>query len=164
MSAFSRKSSSVKSVGQWLGEAAALSPVQQARRLIQLEQDWLLAVQNSLGSQATDKRLKFAGHVAGLHNGELIVLVDSSATRAKLKLLAPELANALQTRGWQVSAIRTQVQESAPSHQATSVPNRRRISDQAAEEIRSSADRVTNMKLQQALKRLAHSGAKSSKS
>lgn len=164
MSAFSRKSSSVKSVGQWLGEATALSPIQQARRLIQLEQDWLLAVKSALGLQASGKQPKFAGHIAGLHNGELIVLVDSSATRAKLKLLAPELADALQARGWQVSAIRTQVQQSTLNAQATSVPRPRHISAQSAQQIRSAANSLTNMKLQQALKRLAYSSAGNGKS
>jgi hypothetical protein len=155
MSPFARQSSLAKNINQWLVESTALSPVAQAHRLIQLEKDWLAVLKTSLGPLTHARLQRQAGRIAGLQNGELIVLVDSSATRSKLKLLSIDLAAALRARGWQVSAIRTQVQESVVSVEATSVPNDRKLPEHAAQLIDESANSIGNVKLRQALKRFA---------
>jgi hypothetical protein len=165
MSTSQRKSSSAKSIHQWLSEPTAHSPIQQAHRLISLEKDWLRAVQLSLGSVAAAQAKVQAGRIARLEGGELLVLVSSSAARAKLKMLTPVLVSALRQQGWQVNAIRTQVQETDVVQVATSIPApTRRVPQSAISTIEDVATAMAHSGIRQALKQLAKSSKPGSES
>jgi len=51
-----------------------------------------------------------ASQVANFREGVVIVMADNSAAAAKLKQLTSRLTAAFQEKGWQVNAIKVQVQ------------------------------------------------------
>lgn len=54
-----------------------------------------------------------ASQVANFREGVIIVMAENSAIAAKLKQLTPRLATLFQEKGWQINAIKVQVQGGA---------------------------------------------------
>ncbi|MDB5806172.1 MAG: hypothetical protein JWN73_3494 [Betaproteobacteria bacterium] len=54
-----------------------------------------------------------ASQVANFRDGVVIVMADNSAAAAKLKQLTSRLTAAFQEKGWQINAIKVQVQARA---------------------------------------------------
>lgn len=89
--------------------AAGLLPA--AQRIVRLGQDLRLLLPPAL---------KDSCEVAGFDDGTVLLKVSSAGLAAKLRQTLPRLADGLQQRGWQVSAIRTRVQPGgSPTTSAT---------------------------------------------
>ena len=54
-----------------------------------------------------------ASQIANFREGVVIIMADNSATAAKLKQLTARLTTLFQEKGWQINAIKVQVQARA---------------------------------------------------
>jgi hypothetical protein len=159
-SAAALKSSSSKSIQQWLESPNAHSSIKHARQLLLLEQDWQQALLNALSTRqaglgSTQKQLIQHTRVASLTKDELVVLVQSAAIRTKLQLNAFELIAYLQTRGWQISAVRFQVQEYAAVVERYHSRTKRVMTLEDAQHLQQASATIRHTGIEQALKRLA---------
>jgi hypothetical protein len=92
----------------YLGDSSRLQALtQQAQRLTALERTWKEIAPPPLASSAT---------VGVLHGQTLVVFATNGATAAKLRQLLPSLVEKFQKRGFEVTAIRIEVQ--APQRHA----------------------------------------------
>jgi hypothetical protein len=154
------KSSPAQSIQHWLESPNAHSSIKHARQLMALEQDWQQAAANALSMRPGALRLgqparPLPSRVATVNNGELVVLVQSAATRAKLQFNSPSLLAALQAKGWQINAVRYQVQATA----ALPAPARtfavRTLTAVDADHLMQTSARIQHPGIGHALKRLA---------
>jgi hypothetical protein len=81
------------------GDLASLAS--QASQLIELRRLFRAIAPAGLAEACT---------VANLRAGVLVLMADNSAVSAKLKHAVPQLTAGFQQKGWQVSAIKVQVQ------------------------------------------------------
>jgi hypothetical protein len=155
-----QKSSPAKSIQQWLESPNAHSTIKHAHQLLALEQDWQQAAANAVSTRplsgaAPHKLPTVHSHIATMNNGELVVLVQSAATRAKLQLNSPELLTSLQAKGWQINAIRYQVQATNSAPAAQPARAGRVLTATDATHLAQSSTQVHHPGLGQALRRLA---------
>lgn len=92
-------------------------------------------------------------HAGLIRDGQITVYTSSSAVAAKLKLLTPQLLKNLQKEGFEVTAIRVEVQvKSQPrSHARIAL----RVTPRAAQNLLELAKKLPESPLQSALKKLA---------
>jgi hypothetical protein len=93
-----------------------------------------------------------SGHVGRFTHGSLLLFADNGAVAAKLRQLAPSLLIKFQTRGYEVTVIRVQVQPPA----RTALPHKNiRLSRKAAGYVQELAANLPPTPLRAALEKLA---------
>jgi len=90
----------------WLGhDLRSAGVLATARRLLQIRQDLAAAL---------PAPMRDVCQIAGMENQRVILAVPSAAYAAKLRQLAPRLAQALTARGWNLNEIAVRVQAGLP--------------------------------------------------
>lgn len=88
--------------GAFVPKHASLGPLAaRAQQLIELRRLYRTEIPAGLAQ---------ASEIANLRDGVVIIMADNSAAAAKLKQLTARLTSLFQEKGWQVSAIKVQVQ------------------------------------------------------
>ncbi len=123
-------------------EVGSLMP--KARRLLRLRQALASLLPESLSPYCT---------IANTRQGKVVLFAESSAVAAKLKLLAPALRNRLLQTGEEVTSVVIEVQPPPPREGEQ--PHAMVLTPQAAEELRTVAERMPDSPLKAALTLLA---------
>ncbi len=132
-----------RKVGSYFDATPAVqSLVKQALRLIEMQQVF---------TEIAPKPLAQSGRVGRLTHGSLLLFADNGSAAAKLRQLTPSLLVKFQKRGYEVTAIRVEVQP--PPYPA---PHRKkiRLSGTAASHLQELAARLPESPLRAALESL----------
>jgi len=106
-----------------------------------------------LWGRVTPPPLNQHSYAGLIRDGEITVYTSSSAVAAKLKLLTPQLLRNLQNEGFEVTAIRIEVQVKSQPRAPARIALR--ITPRAAQNLLELAKRLPDSPLQSALKKLA---------
>lgn len=138
----------------YLNSSNSLRPLaDEARRIAELQQVFLKVAPQPLTQACCVKQLR-----AGI----LVLLAENAAIAAKIKQLFPRLLTHYQKLGWQVTAIRVEVQVTETLQQSVAKRTRTRLSIETIENLELLAAGLEDSPLKQALTNMvAHQRQKS---
>jgi len=125
----------------------------EARRIAELQQVFLKIAPQPLTQACCVKQLRA---------GTLVLLAENAAIAAKAKQLIPRLLTLYQKLGWQVTAIRVEVQVKETAPPSVAGPARTRLSIETIDNLERLAAGLEDSPLKQALTNMvAHQRGKS---
>lgn len=136
-----------KNLNEYLAQADGIDALMpQAMRLIELRHVLLKVLPETLAGTAT---------VANYRQGKIIIFAANAAAAAKLKLLAPTLLQRFAKRGFQVTALKIEVQpgEKPPNP----YPKKAVLSDAALRALDNLTSQLTDSQLKTTIAALADS-------
>lgn len=117
----------------------------------------LLAIRQVLAG-ALPESLRQSCAIANYKQGKVIVLAESSAVGARLRILAPSLVELLGQRGLNVTGLKVEVQPDARARTQVSERKNLLLSPSAAEALERAAQALPEGELRQAIRALAQRG------
>ncbi|CAG0124874.1 hypothetical protein RHDC2_00717 [Rhodocyclaceae bacterium] len=108
--------------------------------------------------QVAPPSLARASHVVYLERNILLLAADNGAVAAKLRQLAPELAQLFRDRGHEVTGIQVRVQVTFPPAKRNTPPTS--LSDTGRQNLNDLAEKLPDSPLKNALQRLARNQKK----
>lgn len=134
-----------KNLNEYLAQAGDINALMpQAMRLIELRHVLLKVLPGTLADAAT---------VANYRQGKLIIFAANAAAAAKLKLLGPALLERFAKRGFQVTALKIEVQPG--EERANRYAKEAVLSDAARRSLCRLASQLTDSKLKSTIASLA---------
>jgi hypothetical protein len=139
-----------KQIGQYLDSSAGVGRLASQAAC-------LLAIRQVLAG-ALPESLRQSCAIANYKQGKVIVIAESSAVGARLRILAPSLVQLLGQRGLNVTGLKVDVQPEVRARVQVTEKKNLLLSSSAASALERAAGRLREGELKQAVRALARRG------